>query len=77
MRIFKILLICILCIGKVAVSSANPGLENTQSAYTKTDKYIKYVYDKISFKKINRLSFEAFSKAFYGYLNLKEALPVQ
>ncbi len=39
----------------------------------KTERYIKFVYDKISFKKINKLKYETFAKAFFGYLNLKEA----
>jgi hypothetical protein len=71
--LFKILFICLFCIGIANISYANPGLENTRQSANKTDRYIKYVYDKISFKKINKLNFEAFSKAYYGYLNLKEA----
>jgi L,D-transpeptidase catalytic domain len=42
-------------------------------ARTKTEQYIKYVYEKLSFKKMQKLSFEAFSKGYYGYLNLKES----
>ncbi len=51
---------------------ALPNTETNKEAKEKTDRYIKYVYNKISFKKINKLSYEAFNKAFYGYLNLKE-----
>ena len=51
---------------------AAPNTEE-QEAKTKTEKYIRFVYDKLSFKKMQKLSFEAFSKGFYGYLNLKEA----
>ena len=32
-----------------------------QEAKTKTEKYIRFVYDKLSFKKMQKLSFEAFS----------------
>ncbi len=64
-----------LCLGSAFNVLAGPVNENSNTAVSKnkTDRYIKYVYDKISFKKINRLSYEAFSKAYYGYLNLKEA----
>jgi hypothetical protein len=31
------------------------------------------VYDKIQFKKINKLDYKVFHQAYYGYLNLKEA----
>jgi L,D-transpeptidase catalytic domain len=46
---------------------------NDEQALSKTDKYIHFVYDKLSFKKMQKLNYETFSKAFYGYLNLKEA----
>ncbi len=39
----------------------------------KTEKYVKYTYDKFSFRKVNKLSFEAFKYAFTGYLNMVEA----
>jgi hypothetical protein len=55
--------------------SFNAFADNTDAELiqSKTDRYIKYVYDKLSFKKMQHLSFEAFSKGFYGYLNIKEA----
>jgi L,D-transpeptidase catalytic domain len=68
-KISSILLIFI-TLGNVVVASANA---DDKDAKAKTDIYIKYVYDKLSFKKIQRLSYDVFSKAYYGYLNLKEA----
>jgi hypothetical protein len=69
----KILFLFIYTFCNLTIVTAAPVLENNNSIVNKTDKYIKFVYDKISFKKINKLSYEAFSKAYYGYLNLKEA----
>lgn len=45
--------------------------ENVQSS--KTDRYIKYVYDKIKFPKNHKLKYDAFQAGYYGYLNLMEA----
>jgi hypothetical protein len=68
----RYILIVILCICCQATAFALPN-NNDKDAKAKTNQYIKYVYDKLSFKKMQRLSFDAFSKAYYGYLNLKEA----
>jgi L,D-transpeptidase catalytic domain len=46
---------------------------NTLNTKAKTEAFIKYTYNKLSFKKVNKLSIAAFTKAYYGYLNLKEA----
>jgi hypothetical protein len=45
--------------------------ENT--LVSKSDRYIKYVYDKLKFQRMNKLSFEVFKKGFHGYLNMLEA----
>jgi hypothetical protein len=47
--------------------------EDEKNAKAKTEHYIKYVYNKINFKKHNKISYEAFRNGFYGYLNLKES----
>jgi hypothetical protein len=65
------ILISILLFGALQIS-ASPNNEEME-AKTKSEKYIRYVYDKLAFKKMQKLSFEAFSKGYYGYLNLKEA----
>jgi hypothetical protein len=39
----------------------------------KTERYIKYVYENINFKKVNKLSYDCFKYAYTGYLNLVEA----
>lgn len=39
----------------------------------KTERYIKYVYDKIKFPKNSKLRYEPFRNGFYGYLNMLEA----
>jgi hypothetical protein len=49
------------------------GDNSSEIGKTKVERYTKYVYDKLSFKKMNKLSYAAFSKGFYGYLNLREA----
>jgi hypothetical protein len=46
---------------------------NSEKPAAKSERYIQFVYNKLSFKKINKLKYETFSKALYGYLNLKEA----
>jgi hypothetical protein len=45
----------------------------SENLNTKVGRYTKYVYDKLSFKKMNKMSYAAFSAGFYGYLNMKEA----
>jgi L,D-transpeptidase catalytic domain len=52
---------------------ALPGNNTNEFKKQKTDAYIQYVYNKLSFKKVNKLSYAAFYKGFYGYLNIKEA----
>lgn len=47
--------------------------EIENSIQSKTNRYIKNVYDKIKFGKFSKLSFEAFKYGFYGYLNMVEA----
>lgn len=47
--------------------------EIENSIQSKTERYIKNVYDKIKFGKFSKLSFEAFKYGFYGYLNLVES----
>ena len=47
--------------------------ENENAIVTKTDRYIKYVYDNIKFPKNHKLKFEAFQAGYYGYLNMVEA----
>jgi len=56
------------------VSSAIGINENESESTTtsKTDRYIRFVYDQIKFGKNRKLNFEVFSKAFYGYLNMQE-----
>lgn len=44
--------------------------QNETAVRNKTDRYISYVYNKIKFAKNEKLSFEVFKPAFYGYLNL-------
>ena len=45
--------------------------ENTN--LSRTDKYIRYVYDNIRFPKMKKVKYEVFKNGFYGYLNLIEA----
>lgn len=45
--------------------------ESESSMSSKTDRYFRYVYDQIKFPN-KKLNFDAFSKAYYGYLNLIE-----
>jgi hypothetical protein len=71
-KLFTILVLSFLLQGLPVITAHATG-NTTENVNSKVSRYTKYVYDKISFKKINKLSFEAFSKAFYGYLNLKEA----
>lgn len=47
--------------------------EIENSTKSKVDKYISFVYQKIKFGKGNKLRFEVFKSAFYGYLNMLEA----
>lgn len=47
--------------------------EVENSLQGKTNRYIKFVYDKIKFNKVNKLSFDAFKYGFYGYLNMVES----
>jgi len=56
-------------------ANVNIALENESENIfvSKTDRYIKYVYDRIKFPKNHKLQFEAFETGFYGYLNLVEA----
>lgn len=39
----------------------------------KTERYIRFVYDRIQFPKNNKLKFEVFHAGFFGYLNLIDA----
>ncbi len=43
------------------------------SQQVKVERYTKYIYNKIKFSKVNKLSYEAFKYGFYGYLNMVEA----
>ncbi len=54
--------------------SAKPVVEETESVLqAKTEKYIRYVYQKIKFLNGTKLRYEVFKTAFYGYLNMLEA----
>lgn len=50
-----------------------PDVENENEIANKTERYIKYVYNKINFNKVIKLHFEPFRAAYYGYLNMVEA----
>jgi hypothetical protein len=64
--------------GSIQAIAIPNNTENTADVNTsKVDKYIRFVYDKISFKKIQKLDYATFYKAYYGYLNIKEAGKVQ
>jgi hypothetical protein len=47
--------------------------ESKETQTFKTDRYIRYVFDRIEFSKNNKLKYDVFQKGFYGYLNLLEA----
>lgn len=56
------------------IPSASANNANTaENSSSKVERYTKYVYDKISFKKMQKLDYKVFQKAFIGYLNIKEA----
>ncbi|HPI54112.1 MAG TPA: murein L,D-transpeptidase catalytic domain family protein [Chitinophagaceae bacterium] len=60
----------------VTVSSAWARFSETETENTslsRTDKYIRYVYDNIRFTKMKKVKYEVFKSGFYGYLNLIEA----
>ncbi len=67
----------------VLVSAANvyavefTSNEQKSIVLAKTNAYIKSVYNRLSFQGMNKLSYAAFSKGFYGYLNLKDAGKIQ
>lgn len=52
-------------------ASANNETEQ-QVIQSKTEKFIRYTYDKLNFGKFKKLDFDVFSKAYYGYLNMIE-----
>ncbi|MBL7772519.1 MAG: murein L,D-transpeptidase catalytic domain family protein [Chitinophagaceae bacterium] len=56
---------------------ANAADEASQLQESKTDRYIRFVYNKIKFPKNNKLRFEVFRPAFYGYLNMLEEGKIQ
>jgi hypothetical protein len=66
-------ILCALVIGGSSTQAFATGDNTSELAKTKVERYTKYVYDKLSFKKMNKLSYAAFSKGFYGYLNMREA----
>lgn len=59
--------------GIASAKSIGVETESVNGKNAKIDKYIAYVYSKIKFGRNNKLSFEVFKSAFYGYLNLLEA----
>lgn len=65
-------IVLLMCTIQVMPSYANAN-ETEHVLISKTERYIQYVYDKIKFGKFQKLSFEAFHAAMYGYLNLLEA----
>ncbi|MBK7589605.1 MAG: murein L,D-transpeptidase catalytic domain family protein [Bacteroidetes bacterium] len=71
--IFKITLLLLLAIGYSDIGFAKSIDEKETFHDAKTSKYIQFVYNKIKFNKSNKLSFEVFKTAFYGYLNMLEA----
>jgi hypothetical protein len=56
-----------------AFAKKNPETESEINISGKSERYIKYVYDKLKFNRINKLSFDAFKPAYFGYLNMIEA----
>jgi hypothetical protein len=73
LHIFLLLLVMIFSLQFDAYANEAFENENENSIVTKTERYIKYVYDKIKFPKNHKIKFEAFQTGFYGYLNMVEA----
>lgn len=74
-KLFAILFLAIalLCSYHNKVLAIGIESESANRIDTKTMKFIRYVYDNISFNKMNKLRFEPFMFAYYGYLNLLES----
>jgi hypothetical protein len=74
-KLFAILFLAIslLCSYQNSVFAIGIESESANRIDTKTMKFIRYTYDNISFNKMNKLRFEPFMFAYYGYLNLIEA----
>lgn len=60
----------------LSTSSALARFSETETeniSVSRTDKYIRFVYDNIRFPKMKKVKFEVFRNGFYGYLNMLEA----
>lgn len=64
------LLVTLSCTG--SVQAANPDRQSESKEAERTAAHIRTVYGQLAFSSFRKLSFEAFSKAYYGYLNLIE-----
>ncbi len=71
MRKFIYIILCLIAIAPTAI--AMPNVDGIEQSTSKTDRYIKFIYNKLSFKKMNKLSYATFKHAVYGYFNLREA----
>lgn len=52
-------------------------MESESVPLNKSDQYIRFVYEQLDFSKVKKLHYEAFNKAYHGYLNLREAGRIQ
>jgi hypothetical protein len=71
---FIYILFSLMLFSQITVKATNTEVPtNSSNAVSKTERYIQYLYNKLSFKKMNKVSYVAFKNAAYGYFNLKEA----
>ena len=66
-------ILCVCVILSTAFKPVSAGESGTANSEARLENYISSVYNQIDFSKCGRLSFEAFDKAYHGYLNLLDA----
>lgn len=69
-KIGLVLCIALACVGPL--HAAKPDHQTETREADRAGKHIRAVYEQLDFSSFRKLSFEAFSKAYYGYLNLME-----
>jgi hypothetical protein len=69
----KKLIVCICACLVIAFKPVSADESNPAVRETTIEKYITTVYNQIDFGKSDKISYEAFDKAYHGYLNLRNA----
>jgi L,D-transpeptidase catalytic domain len=73
MKFFRIFLCLTFINASFLLSARADNAGNKDNSTNKIEKYTRFVFDKLSFKNMQKMDYRVFQKAYYGYLNIKEA----